>query len=71
MADPEAAIGECIRVLAPRGVICVMEPTAALLERARAQFPDHPDAKDPTPYAQGMTVTVRHTPMFDIYEIRA
>jgi len=70
MAEPESAISECIRVLAPSGVVCVMEPTPALIERARTKFPDHPDAVDPTPFIGDMDLSVTRTEMFDIYEIR-
>ena len=70
MNDPESAIAECIRVLAPKGVVCILEPTPALLEMARAKYPDHPDAKDPTPFVKDVSLQTTHTEMFDIYEIR-
>lgn len=70
MNDPETAIAECIRVLAPRGVVCILEPTAALVEKARTNFPDHPEPKDPTPFVKKMDLETTHLEMFDIYEIR-
>lgn len=70
MSSPEAAVAECIRVLAPGGVICILEPNAALVERARTRFPDHPDPSDPTPFVQDMALETTHEEMFDVFMIR-
>jgi ubiquinone/menaquinone biosynthesis C-methylase UbiE len=70
MSDPEEAVAECVRVLAPKGVICIMEPAPKLIERARTKFPNHPDARDPAPYVKDMALEKVETEMFDIYEIR-
>ena len=70
MGNPGAAIAECVRVLAPEGVLCVLEPNDKLLARARLRFPDHPDAEDPRRYAQGASVQVAHGEMFDGYLVR-
>ncbi len=70
MSAPAAAVAECIRVLTPGGVICILEPNAALVERARTQYPDHPDPIDPTPFVQRMALETFHEKMFDVYVIR-
>lgn len=70
MKDPENAVAECIRVLAPGGVICILEPNEALLTIARTKYPDHPDPIDPTPFIKGMSLETTHEKMFDIYVIR-
>lgn len=74
MGRPAAAVAECIRVMAPGGVICILEPNARLLELARARFPNHPDPEDPRPHVEGMSlehIRIEHTPteMFDVYLI--
>jgi len=70
MSAPAEAVSECIRVLAPRGSLCILEPNAVLLDRARAKFPDHPDPTDPTPFVEGMALETTHEEMFDVYVIR-
>lgn len=70
MNDPAGAVAECIRVVAPGGVICILEPNAALLDLARKEHPDHPDPVDPTPYVEGMALETIHEQMFDVYVIR-
>lgn len=71
MSDPVAAVAECIRVMAPGGVFCILEPNAKLIERARTRFPDHPEPEDPRPYVRDLSVEVVHSEMFDTYLIRA
>ncbi len=71
MEDPPAAVRECIRALAPGGVLCILEPTTVLVQRARERFPDHPDPLDPTPLVEGLPVQTTRTEMFDVYDIRA
>lgn len=70
MSDPSSAVAECIRVLAPKGVISILEPNAALIELARTKYPDHPDPTDPTPFLKNMDVHTNHGEMFDIYTVR-
>lgn len=70
METPHKAVAELRRVLAPEGVVVVLEPTAELIEKVRARFPDHPDPVDPRLFAEGMTLAKRHTEMFDVYELR-
>ncbi len=70
MNDPMNAVAECIRVLAPGGVICILEPNGTLIDIARRKYPDHPDPIDPTPFVQGMALETIHTAMFDVYVIR-
>ena len=69
MNNPAAAVAECLRVMAPAGVFCILEPNATLVERARARFPDHPDPVDPSPFIQGLSHRTIRDPMFDIYVI--
>jgi SAM-dependent methyltransferase len=71
MDDPAAAVRECVRALAPGGVLCILEPTAVLVQRARTRFPEHPDPLDPTPFVEGLPVQTTRTEMFDVYDIRA
>jgi ubiquinone/menaquinone biosynthesis C-methylase UbiE len=70
MDDPENAVAECIRVLAPGGVICILEPNESLLAIARTKYPDHPNAMDPTPFVKDMNLETSHEKMFDVYVIR-
>ena len=70
MNDPGSAVAECIRVLAPGGVICILEPNETLLGIARSKHPDHPDPIDPTPFVGGMALETIHDEMFDVYVIR-
>jgi SAM-dependent methyltransferase len=70
MNDPVSAVAECMRVLAPGGAICILEPNAALLALARKAHPDHPDPVDPTPYVEGMVLENIHEEMFEVYVIR-
>lgn len=70
MGDPQKAVAECIRVLAPGGVISIIEPNAALVELARKRYPDHPDPIDPTPFVQDMVLERFHENMFDVYVVR-
>lgn len=70
MHDPASAVRECVRVLAPGGVLCVLEPTAKLVERARERFPGHPDPLDPTPFAEGLLLQATRGELFDAYDIR-
>lgn len=70
MSDPGVAVAECIRVLKAKGVVCILEPTPAMLERVRTKFPEHPDATDPTQFAKDMAIETTRTEMFDIYEFR-
>ena len=71
MDDPAAAVRECVRVLGSGGVLCILEPTAALVARARTKFPQHPDPVDPTPLVEGLRLQTTHGEMFDVHEIRA
>lgn len=70
MSDPAAAVAECIRVLAPGGVICILEPNAALIDLARKRHPDHPEPTDPTPFVHDMALETFHEEMFDVFVIR-
>ena len=70
MATPATALAEASRVLAPKGVICIVEPNSKMLEVARSKFPNHPDPTDPRPLVQGMAIEVFHDEMFDIFMIR-
>jgi ubiquinone/menaquinone biosynthesis C-methylase UbiE len=70
MRDPVSAVSECARVLAPGGVICVLEPNERLLNVARQRHPDHPDPFDPTPIVKGMALETIHDEMHDVYLIR-
>jgi len=71
IGDPAAAVAECVRVLAPDGAICIMEPNASMLELVRTRHPDHPNPTDPTPLLRG-TLAIEKTPTekFDVYVIR-
>ena len=59
---PEAvrsdAISECRRVTTPSGVICIFEPTEAMVKYIRKSDPDHPDTADPGKYTTGMNVSI-------------
>lgn len=68
--DPAAVVGECLRVLAPGGALCILEPTAKLVARAREKHPDHPEPVDPTPLTRGMPVQEKPGEMFDTYVVR-
>ncbi|MDJ0766361.1 MAG: class I SAM-dependent methyltransferase [Myxococcota bacterium] len=68
--DPAAAVRECLRVIAPAGVLCILEPTPKLVSMARESHPDHPDPTDPTRLVQGMDVQKKPGQMFDTYLIR-
>lgn len=68
--DPAAVVRECIRVLAPSGPLCILEPTMKLVARARERHPDHPDPVDPAPLAAGMLVQRHRGEMFYTYVIR-
>lgn len=72
MNDPQAAVAECLRVLAPGGAICIMEPNAAMIEFVRAnKHPDHPEPTDPTPFVSApRTLETIHEEKFDVYLIR-
>ena len=70
MNNPGLAVAECLRVMAPDAVFCVLEPNAKLVDLARTRFPDHPDPEDPRPHVQDMSVELVHGEMFDTYLIR-
>jgi ubiquinone/menaquinone biosynthesis C-methylase UbiE len=70
MNNPKAAVSECVRVMAPAGVFCILEPNAKLVELARAKFPTHPDPIDPRPLVTGLSLQIANGEMFDIYDIR-
>jgi ubiquinone/menaquinone biosynthesis C-methylase UbiE len=70
MDDPAAAVREGLRVLAPEGALCILEPTAKLVERARERFPDHPDPTDPAPFVADLPLQVTHGELFDIFVVR-
>jgi ubiquinone/menaquinone biosynthesis C-methylase UbiE len=72
---PAAALRECLRVLRPGGALCIMEPTARLIARARLRHPDHPDPTDPTPLLeelspQPLPLETLRGEMFDTYVVR-
>ena len=69
MSDPAAAIADCIRVLAHGGIICILEPNAALIDLARKRHPDHPEPTDPTPFVGDMALKIYREEMFDVYVI--
>ncbi|MFH2006764.1 MAG: class I SAM-dependent methyltransferase [bacterium] len=71
ISDPALAVSECIRVMSPAGVFCVLEPSVALVELVRARFPTHPDPVDPRPFVQDLPVQLNRGEKFDIYVIRA
>lgn len=71
MGDPAAAVTEFVRVLAPGGGICILEPNAAMIELVRPKHPDHPAPTDPTPFVQGkLALETIHEEKFDVYLIR-
>jgi ubiquinone/menaquinone biosynthesis C-methylase UbiE len=71
MSDPAAAVAECVRVLAPGGVLCILEPNAAMIELVRTKHPDHPDPTDPTPFVQDAMALERiREEKFDVFLIR-
>ena len=72
VSDPRAAVTECVRVLAPGGTICIMEPNAAMIEFVRAnKHPDHPEPTDPTPFVpEACALETVHDEKFDVYLIR-
>lgn len=70
MEQPDAAVRECLRVLAPAGVLSILEPSDQLVELARARHPTHPDPADPTPFVDGDSLETHHGKMFSVYVIR-
>ena len=69
--DPAAVVRECIRVLAPDGSLCILEPTMKLVELARNRYPGHPDPVDPTTFVEGILVHKNQGEMFNTYVIRS
>jgi ubiquinone/menaquinone biosynthesis C-methylase UbiE len=71
MRDPALAVAECVRVLAPGGAVCILEPNAAMVASVRPEHPDHPDPTDPTPFVPGTHgLETVHGEKFDVYLIR-
>ncbi|MCB9558496.1 MAG: class I SAM-dependent methyltransferase [Deltaproteobacteria bacterium] len=70
MRDPQAVIDECIRVVRTAGALCILEPTAQLVEHVRARHPDHPEPTDPRPLVPSMQVEHIGGEMMDTFIIR-
>lgn len=49
---------ECIRILKPNGVICILEPNQNGIKMIREKNPSHPDAADPSEYTKALPLEV-------------
>jgi ubiquinone/menaquinone biosynthesis C-methylase UbiE len=67
IADPAAAFAEMVRTVKSSGVICIMEPNATLIAKVRQRHASHPEPTDPRPFADGLTLRLKQTELFDIY----
>lgn len=52
--DSKATLKECIRVLKPKGLICVIEPNQKGMKIVRSKHPDHPDPIIPSEIAKDL-----------------
>ncbi len=60
---------ESVRVARPKAAICFFEPNPDGIRMGRAHDPLHPDAADPTQYAQGLGLLLekRAAKVFDVF----
>ena len=68
--DYQAAYDEIVRVIKPKGKICIFEPNLRAIGIIREnKFQDHPDAVDPREFnhIHKLPLEIRKTPFFDAY----
>jgi len=61
------ALKECIRIVKPKGFLCIIEPTKSGIKTIRKRMPDHPDAIDPRDYIQDLPLKIMNKFMFDAF----
>ena len=68
--DGQAAYNESVRVIKPKGIICIFEPNLRAVETIREKkFADHPDATDPREFnnIHKLKLEIMKTSFYDAY----
>ena len=68
--DGQAAYNESVRVIKPKGKICIFEPNLRAIGTIREKkFADHPDAVDPRDFnhAHKLSLEIKKTSFYDAY----
>ena len=68
--DGQAAFNESVRVIKPKGIICIFEPNLLAVGKIREKkFADHPDATDPREYnhIHKLSLEIKKTSFYDAY----
>jgi len=65
--DKRLVINECIRVLKPEGILCIIEPSEKGLEIIKNRRMNHPKSVDPREYIKGLPLEIIKKYMFNAF----